>query len=110
MASGTSLTFLLLDEPARINYTVSTMRDGELRMAYNGFTNRETWLYSVAFAHVMKNLSAREMTAENIELDIIETPRVPNSIQDLIINSVDVSLVDFEDLANKFLVVKKLDS
>jgi hypothetical protein len=77
-------------------------------MSYNGYTNRETWLFSVVFAGVINNLELDEMTGENVYDIISELPVLKNSPHDLIIHSVDISLVDFDDLAEKFRITKEL--
>ena len=77
-------------------------------MSYNGYTNRETWLFSVVFAGVINNLELDEITADNVYEIISELPVLENSPHDLIIHSVDISLVDFDDLVEKFRITKEL--
>lgn len=77
-------------------------------MSYNGYTNRETWLFSVVFGGVINNLDLDEITPDNVYYIICELPVLKNSPHDLIINSVDISLVDFDDLAEKFRITKEL--
>jgi hypothetical protein len=79
-------------------------------MSYNGYTNRETSLFSVVFGGVITSLDLDGMTPDNVYYIIGELPVLENSHHDLIINSVYISPVDSDDLAEKFRITKELDA